>query len=72
MTLDELEVIETHTRQLDEELAALLRGHQPTVERLAAVPGLGVDSAQQIIAEVLTRNVARRSPSIAPSDVPPR
>jgi hypothetical protein len=50
----------------------LLREHQPTVERLAAVPGLGVDSAQQIIAEVLTRNVARRSPSIAPSDVPPR
>jgi transposase len=52
MTLDELEVIEGHIRQLDEELAQLLRVHQDAVERLAAVPGLGVDSAQQIIAEV--------------------
>ena len=52
MTLDELEVIETHIRQLDEELARLLRVHQDAVERLATVPGLGVDSAQQIIAEV--------------------
>jgi transposase len=52
MTLDELEVIEGHIQQLDEELARLLREHQEAVERLAAVPGLGVDSAQQIIAEV--------------------
>jgi len=52
MTLAELEVIETHMRQLDEELAVLLRVHQDAVQRLAAVPGLGVDSAQQIIAEV--------------------
>src|SRR5262245_11801837 len=52
MTLDELDVIETHIRRLDEELAQLLREHQDVVERLAAVPGLGVDSAQQIIAEV--------------------
>jgi transposase len=52
MTLDELDVIDAHVRQLDEELARLLREHQDAVERLAAVPGLGVDSAQQIIAEV--------------------
>jgi transposase len=52
MTLTELEVIDAHLRQLDEELAALLRVHQDAVQRLAAVPGLGVDSAQQIIAEV--------------------
>jgi len=52
MTLDELEVLEAHIHQLDEELARLLRVHQDAVERLAAVPGLGVDSAQQIIAEV--------------------
>jgi transposase len=52
MTLDELEVIEAHIRLLDEELARLLRAHQDAVARLAAVPGLGVDSAQQIIAEV--------------------
>jgi transposase len=52
MTLDELEVLDTHSRQLDETLARLLREHQQAVQRLAAVPGLGVDSAQQIIAEV--------------------
>jgi transposase len=52
MILDELDVIETHIRELDEELAGLLRVHQDAVQRLAAVPGLGVDSAQQIIAEV--------------------
>lgn len=52
MTLAELEVIETHMKQLDGELAGLLRVHQDAVQRLAAVPGLGVDSAQQIIAEV--------------------
>jgi transposase len=52
MTLDELDVIDAHIRQLDEELAQLLREQQHAVERLAAVPGLGVDSAQQIIAEV--------------------
>ena len=51
-TLDELEMIERHIHQLDEELAQLLRVHQEAVERLAAVPGLGVDSAQQIITEV--------------------
>jgi transposase len=52
MTLAELKVIEDHMQQLDEELAGLLRVHQEAVQRLAAVPGLGVDSAQQIIAEV--------------------
>jgi len=52
LTLDELDGLEAHIRQLDEELAQLLRAHQAAVQRLAAVPGLGVDSAQQIIAEV--------------------
>ena len=33
-------------------MAVLLSVHQEAVERLAEVPGLGVDSAQQIIAEV--------------------
>jgi transposase len=33
-------------------MARLLSPHQPAVQRLAEVPGLGVDSAQQIIAEV--------------------
>ena len=52
MTLDELRLIEAQIQQLDEELARLLRAHQDAVQRLAAVPGLGVDSAQQMIAEV--------------------
>ena len=52
LMLDELEGIERQIDQLDTELGALLRGHQSAVERLAAVPGLGVDSAQQIITEV--------------------
>jgi len=52
MALDELRLIEEQIRQLDQELAHLLAVHQPAVQRLAAVPGLGVDSAQQIIAEV--------------------
>ena len=38
--------------QLDQEIANLLRPHEDAVKRLAEVPGLGVDSAQQIIAEV--------------------
>ena len=52
MALDELRLIEQQIRQLDQELAHLLAVHQHAVQRLAAVPGLGVDSAQQIIAEV--------------------
>ena len=52
LALAELRVIEDHIRRLDEEMAALLHQHQPAVQRLAEVPGLGVDSAQQIIAEV--------------------
>src|SRR5208282_6225664 len=52
MMLDELKLLEGHMQQLDQELSALLKPHQQAVERLAEVPGLGVDSAQQIIAEV--------------------
>jgi transposase len=52
LVLEELRVIEDHLAQLDQEMAGLLSLHQPEVQRLAAVPGLGVDSAQQIIAEV--------------------
>ena len=52
MALEELRLIEEQIGQLDQEMASLLRQHQDAVERLAEVPGLGVDSAQQIIAEV--------------------
>jgi transposase len=52
MFLEELHLIEQQIGQLDQEMAALLSQHQEAVQRLAEIPGLGVDSAQQIIAEV--------------------
>src|SRR5215470_13380726 len=52
LALDDLQSIEQQMSQLDQEIASLLREHQDAVQRLAEVPGLGVDSAQQIIAEV--------------------
>jgi transposase len=52
MTLTELGLIEEQIAQLDQELAGLLAAHQAAVARLAQVPGLGADSAQQIVAEV--------------------
>jgi transposase len=52
MALDELGLLAYQIEELDQECAGLLGSHQGAVERLAEVPGLGVDSAQQIIAEV--------------------
>jgi transposase len=52
MFLQELELIQQQIAQLEREMAARLSQHQPSVQRLAEVPGLGVDSAQQIIAEI--------------------
>jgi transposase len=52
MALADLALLEVQMRELEEALAELLRPHRDQVERLAEVPGLGVDSAQQIIAEV--------------------
>src|SRR3979411_2161318 len=52
MALEQLQLLEQQIGQLDQELATLLHPHQDAVQRLAEVPGFGVDSAQQIIAEV--------------------
>ena len=52
MALEELQLIEAQIDVLDQEMARLLSPHQDAVQRLAEVPGSGVDSAQQIIAEV--------------------
>jgi len=52
MALEELRLIDDQIGELDKEMASLLSKHQDAVQRLAEVPGLGVDSAQQIIAEV--------------------
>jgi len=52
MALEQVQFLEQHIGQLDQEMASLLSQHADAVQRLAEVPGLGVDSAQQIIAEV--------------------
>src|SRR2546426_11401195 len=52
MALEQLQFLEQQIGQLDQEMANLVSQHQDAVQRLAEVPGLGVDSAQQIIAEV--------------------
>jgi transposase len=52
MALEELRLMEEQIDRLDQEMASLISAHQDVVQRLAEVPGLGVDSAQQIIAEV--------------------
>jgi transposase len=58
MYLKELELLEEQMRQLEKEIASLLKEHQGAVQRLAEVPGLGVESAHQIIAEMGTRAAA--------------
>jgi transposase len=50
--LERLKLIEEQIDALEKGAAEALREHQEAVQRLAAVPGLGADSAQQIIAEV--------------------
>src|SRR6202008_4368156 len=52
MFLEELQFIDQQISELDQELAGLLSRHHDAVVHLAEIPGLGVDSAQQIIAEV--------------------
>jgi len=52
MALEELQLLEKQIGQLEQEMADRLRPHQDAVQRLAEVPGLGADSAQQILAEV--------------------
>jgi transposase len=50
--LDQLELNERQVQELEVQLAESLQPHAEAVERLAEIPGLGVDSAQQIIAEI--------------------
>jgi transposase len=52
MMLEELQLLDEQIAKLNQEMASLLNQHQDAVQRLAEVPGLGVDSAQQIIAEI--------------------
>ena len=50
--LEEWERTEAQIAQLGQEMASLIGPQQEQVQRLAEVPGLGVDSGQQILAEV--------------------
>jgi len=52
LQLQRLQLIDQQIAQLNGLIAQAMKPHQDTVIRLAEVPGLGVDSAQQIIAEV--------------------
>jgi transposase len=52
LTLEELELIERHIEQLEREAMDLMQQHQDAVQRLAEVPGFGLNSAVQMIAEV--------------------
>jgi transposase len=55
-------LLEEHLDQLDQQMAQLLAQHHAAVQRLAEVPGLGLNSAQQIIAEVGARAATFPSP----------
>jgi len=52
LQLERLQLIDTQIAKLNNLIAQGMKPHQEAVIRLAEVPGLGVDSAQQIIAEV--------------------
>jgi transposase len=52
MALEELELIDKHIEELEREALKLLQEYQDVVRRVAEVPGFGVDSALQMIAEV--------------------
>lgn len=52
MALEQWQWIEDQMQQLDLAIARSMGAHQDAVQRLAEVPGLGVDSAHQILAEV--------------------
>jgi transposase len=50
--LKQVELIDEQIAVLEREIGAAMRPHAAAIERLAEVPGLGIDSAQQIIAEI--------------------
>ncbi len=52
MALEELKLLEEQMEQLDREASHLMQDHQDAVQRVAEVPGFGVESATQMIAEV--------------------
>lgn len=61
MALEELKLMEKQIEQLDREALELLQQHREAVLRVAEVPGFGVESALQMIAEVGPEAAAFRS-----------
>jgi transposase len=55
LQLERLQLIDTQIAKLNGMIAQAMKVHQEAVIRLAEVPGLGVDSAQQVISEVGVR-----------------
>jgi transposase len=52
LQLERLQLMDGQIAKLNGLIAQAMKPHQDAVIRLAEVPGLGVDSAQQVIAEV--------------------
>jgi transposase len=52
LQLERLQLLDRQIEELNGLIAEALKPHQEAVIRLAEVPGLGVDSAQQVISEV--------------------
>jgi transposase len=52
LALEELELIETHIEKLEREAMDLMQEHLDVIQRVAEVPGFGLASAVQMIAEV--------------------
>lgn len=62
MSLEELQVVEIQIEQLDQAAMELMPEHKEVVSRVAEVPGFGVASALQMIAEVGPKAAAFHSP----------
>ena len=58
MYLDQVELLDRQIRELAQRLGVRLQPHQQTLTRLCEVPGVSVDSAQQVLAEVGPEAVA--------------
>jgi transposase len=52
MQLEELDLIDKHIAELNQQLQEALQNHQQAVLRLCAMPGVKEDAARQIIAEI--------------------
>jgi transposase len=64
--LKQIALIDEQITVLEQAISAALQPHQSVVERLAEIPGLGLESAQQIIAEM-----GRKPPRFLPPGKPP-